>query len=35
MSSGWKDAAGDTNANKKFKNIENNLEMPYLSSIST
>ena len=35
LSSGWKDTAGDTNANKKLKNIENNLKMPYLSFIST
>ena len=35
MSSGWKDTACDTNANKKLKNIENNLKMPYLYFIST
>ena len=35
MSRGWKDTAGDTNANKKLKNNENSLEMPYLSFIST
>ena len=28
------DTAGDTNANKKLKNIENNSKMPYLSFIS-
>ena len=31
MSSGWKYAAGDTNANKKYENIENNLKIPNLS----
>ena len=35
MSRGWKDTAGDTNANKKWKNIDNNLKKPYLSLIST
>ena len=33
--SGWKDIACDTHANKKLKNIENNLKMPYLHYIST
>ena len=28
LSSGWKDTAGDANANKKLKNVENNLKMP-------
>ena len=35
LSSGWKDTACDTNANKKLKNIEKNLKMPYLYFIST
>ena len=35
LSSGWKDTSCDTNANKKLKNIENNLKMPYLHLIST
>ena len=34
-SSGWKDTACDTHANKKLKNIENNLKMPYLHFITT
>ena len=33
--SGWKDTACDTRANKKLKNIENNLKMPYLHFITT
>ena len=33
--SGWKDTAYDTNANKKLKNIEKKLKMPYLYFIST
>ena len=33
--SGWRDTAGDTNTNKKLKNIENNSKMPYLFLIST
>ena len=35
LSSRWKDTACDTHANKKLKNIENNLKMPYLYFIST
>ena len=35
LSSGWKDKACDTYANKKLKNIENNLKMPYLYFIPT
>ena len=35
LSSDWKDTAWDTNANKKLKNIENNLKMPYPYFIST
>ena len=35
LSRGRKDTAGDTNANKKLKNIENNSRMPYHSFIST
>ena len=35
LSSGWNDTACDTHANKKLKNIENNLKMPYLHFITT
>ena len=35
LSSGWKDTACDTNANKKLKNIKNNLKMSYLYFILT
>ena len=31
----WKDSACHTHANKKMKNIENILKMPYLHFIST
>ena len=33
--SGWKDTACNTRANKKLKNIENNLKMQYRYFIST
>ena len=35
LCSGWEDTACDTHVNKKLKNIENNLKMPYLHFIST
>ena len=35
MSSGWKDTVCHTHANKKIRNIENNLKMPYPYFIST
>ena len=35
LSRGWKDTACETHANKKFKNIKNDLKMPYLYFIST
>ena len=35
LSSGLKDTACDTHADKKLKNIEKNLKIPYLYFIST
>ena len=35
LSSGWKDTACNTHANKKLKNIVNNLKMTYLHFITS